>query len=528
MAMVALVLLIGCVNITNLLLARAPSRGREMAVRMSVGGSRRRVMAQLVTESVVLALCGGAVGVVLAFWGTEFVSNLFGSGLYPIVVDVQPDGTVLLFAVVVSFATGIAFGLAPAWKTTGIDLAPTLNAGASSLIIGRRRLGQHSLIAAQIGVCLVLLFGATLLARSLANLRTLDAGFEANSLVVFLLDAHDTRFPRERLAALCAEVVGALSANTDVRSASCSTMIPIAGNSEGRPISVPGHVQGPETPPFVFVNSIDSEYFQALGIPVLRGRTFDARDSSGSTRVAVISENIARHYFGDIDPIGRSFTFGREQGEEVTIVGVARDARQQLRSTPAPMVYVPLSQRTEPPSQMLAAVRTTGDTERVIAAVPRLVRASSGYIAIGHTRTMQEQIRAALVGERLLVALSSSFALLALVLACVGLYGVMSHDVERRAREIGIRLALGAQRVRVVGAVMTRVCAVTVVGLVLGAGGALAASRALAAFLFGLSPNDPAMLLWSIAALGATALCAGYFPVRRAARVDPAAVLRME
>ena len=361
MSMVAIVLLVACVNVANLLLIRAPSRAREVAVRMSIGAGRYRIARQLLTESVLLSVCGGAIGVLLAAWGTDFASALFQAGARPIVIDIQPDRGVLTFALAMSLLTGVAFGVAPAWKTTAIDVAQTLKVGGSAAGAGRRQVGQRALVAAQIALSLMLVFSAALLARTLQNLRTGDAGFGKDAMVLFELDAQDTPFRPDQLEALCGDVVNKLKSLPAVLAGSCSTMSPIATNTEGRAINVAGFAPGPGEPPIVFANSVDASYFESLGIPVLRGQAFTTRDTAASSPVAVVSESMAHYYFGDDDPIGRTFRFGRtDLGPPITIVGVARNARQQLRDAPPHMVYTPLSQRQEPPSSLLGAVRDVG------------------------------------------------------------------------------------------------------------------------------------------------------------------------
>ena len=290
--MVAVVLIIACVNVANLLLARAPARARDVAVRMAIGASRARIAGQLLTESMLLAASGGALGILLAAWGTELVSKLFRTGMRPIVIDVQPDGTVLIVTIVISLLTGLAFGLAPAWKTTAISLPMSLKVGGSARG-GRRRFGQQGLVVLQVSLSLVLVFGAGLLARTLQNLRTIDGGFHKTAVVLFELDARDTAFPPERLEALCADVITRMKGRPEVLSGSCSTMSPIATNTEGRPVVVPGFAPRQDAP-IVFANSIDGSYFETLGIEILRGRTFTPQDGSRAPLVAVISGGMAQ------------------------------------------------------------------------------------------------------------------------------------------------------------------------------------------------------------------------------------------
>jgi predicted permease len=529
MGMVAVVLLIACVNLANLQLTRAPGRAREVAMRMAIGASRGRIASQLLTESLLLALCGGGAGLLLAAWGTEFVSMILRSGMRPIVIDVQPDSGVLLFATAMSLVTGLAFGLAPSWRTTRIDVPIALKVGGGVARDWRRPFGQQTLVAIQMALCLVLVFSAILLSRTILNFRSLDAGFRQDLLVLFELDARDTAFQPERLEGLCGDGIQKILRRRGVVSGSCSTMSPVATNIEGRVVRVAGFSGDLTTAPIVFANSVDPAYFETFGIAILRGRTFTTADTAVSARVAVLSDAMARYYFGDENPVGRVFNFGRTAaGPPITIVGVARDARQQLRASAPHMAYTPLSQRSEPPSGLLAAIRTSGATAGVVAAVREDVRSLSRDVAVTYVRTMEEQISASLVGERLLASLSASFALLALVLACVGLYGVMSYEVSQRVRDIGIRLALGASGRQILGRVLGQASVTTVVGIGLGVAGATAAARTLSSILFELTSSDTASLVLAIALLTATALAAAYLPALRAARVDPAITLRAE
>ena len=529
MAMVAVVLLITCANVASLLLMRAPARARELAIRMSLGASRNRVVCQLLTESGLLAVCGGALGLLLASWGTEFVSWLFRTALNPVVIDLQPDARVLAFALVISLLTGLAFGVAPAWRATGTDLAQALKPGEAAWRGGRRRLGHHALVGAQIAMCFVLVFGAGLFGRTLQNLHNVETGFRKDSVVVFALDILDSAFDAQRLAPLCSDVIARMLARPDVRSGSCSTMSPVATNTEGRAVTVPGSGREPRNTPVVYANSIDAGYFRTLGIDVIRGRAITDQDTATSNRVGVLSEGMARYFFGEADPLGRTFSFGsRDIGPPITIVGIARDVRLQLRESPPFMAYTPLAQRDEAARALVAAIKTSGPTTGVASTVRDELRALTRDLAVSYVRSMDEQFGASLVGERLLTTLSGSFALLALGLACIGLYGVMSYDVARRVRDIGIRLALGASQSQILGQVLRRSGLLTIVGIGLGAAAAIAVSRSVSSFLFGVPPHDPGTLILATVVLGVTSLIAGYLPARRAARVDPCVTLRME
>ena len=530
MSMVGAVLLIACINVANLLFVRGTARASEVAVRMSVGASRLRLIRQFLTESVVLAVSGGALGLILAGWSTRFVAALFRENQNPIVLNAQPDGAVLVFATALSVVTGILFGLTPAFGTTRLSLASALKPGMFGGSVTRGLPGRYVLVAAQIAMSLVLTFGAALLVKTLQNLQRLDAGFNTDNVLVFALDARDTRFPADRVVPLCGDVLDRVRSRAGILSASCSTMSPIDTAVEGRVIGIPTPPPGVGTSDVVFANTVTPDYFETFGIQLVRGRLFTTQDRSTSTRVAIVNETVARTYFGDTDPIGRRLAWGRkpDRGQALTVVGVVRDARHSLRDTPPPMVYQPLEQILEPPLNLTAAVRTSDDPGLVAGVVRGDVRALSRDVAVSWIRTMRQQIDASLVTERLLATLSSAFGALALLLACLGLYGVISFDVTRRRRDIGIRLALGATRFMVMAGVLRQAGTIAAAGLGLGLIGAWFASRLVADFLFGLTPRDPYTLAVVAFALAMTALVAGYLPARRASHVDPAVTLRAE
>jgi predicted permease len=523
--MVALVLLIACVNVANLLLARGAGRARELAVRLAIGASRRQVIRQLLAESLLLALAAGLAGCLLAGWGASFITAILRTGQNPIVIDAQPDASVLLFSLVLSTVTGIAFGLVPAFRATQLDLTPALRAGAHGG--ARRRFGgRKTLVAAQVAVSVVLVFGAALLVRTLQNLRTVDGGFDRRDVVLFALDSLDTAFPRERMATLCADVLDGVRNRPGVSAAACSTMSPVDTMSQtaviGRPQPPPGPNAGD-----VFTNRITPGYFQTFGITIARGRAFTGRDLAESPRVAIVNEAFARYFFPGMDALGQTIAFGRDAVLPTTIVGIASDAKHSLRGAPPRMVYQPLAQSPQPPPILTVAVRTSSPAA-LAAGVRQDVQALTRAVAVTYVRTMDEQIRAALVSERLLATLGIGFGALALLLACVGLYGVMAYDVSRRTRDIGIRLALGARRSRVLASILGGAAAVTGAGLVAGLAAAGLASAVVSRFLFGVEPRDPATLAIAAGILGATALLAGFLPARRASRVDPIRALRTE
>jgi predicted permease len=530
MGMVGVVLLLACINVANLLFVRGAARAPEVAVRASVGATRGRLVRQFLTESLLLAMSGGALALIFAAWGTRIVATLFRENQNPIVIDVQPDSVVLLFAAALSVVTGIVFGLLPAVRATRVAMIPALRPGAIATGPLHSLSGRYTLVAGQLALGLVLTFGAALLVRTLQNLQTLDGGFTTDTVLVFRLDARDTRFPAARMAALCGSALDRLRARPGVIAASCSTMSPIDTAMEGRILGMPTPPPGTRTDDIVLANTVTPDYFRTFGIQLARGRLFTPQDTATSARVAIVNEAVARAYFGDADPVGRTIAWGRKPDPSgaLTVVGVVRDARQSLRQSPPRMVYQPLEQISDAPEDLTAAVRTAEDPAALAGIVRGEVHALSRDVAVPWVRTMREQIEASLVTERLLATLSGAFGALALLLACVGLYGVISYDVTRRRRDIGIRLALGATRAEVLGGVLRQVGTIAIAGLGTGLVAAWFASQLVSDFLFGVTARDPFTLGAAFFLLAVTALLAGYMPARRAAQVDPAVTLRAE
>lgn len=530
MAMVGVVLLIACVNVGNLMYVRNTGRSREVAVRLSVGASRGRVVRQFVVESLVLAVAGGAIGVMLAGWGTRLLSGLFRGNQNPIVIDAQPDGTVLIFAALLSALTAILFGLAPGFAATRIAPAPALRSGSQGHSASHRSPSRCALAAGQLALSMVLTFGAALLVQTQKNLQRVDGGFETRNLIIFALDARDTAFPAERVVGLCQDILDRVRSRSAVVSASCSTTSPVGSEFERRILGRPARQPGTGGDDTVFANSVTPDYFGTFGIPLLRGRLFTQQDTAMSRRVAIINESVARAHFGDTDPVGREIAFGSKPDPQqaLTVVGVVRDARQSLRDTPPRMVYQPLDQIRTPPADLTGAVRTTGDSRVIAELVRSEVQAITRDVAVSWVRTMEEQIASSLFSERLLARLSTAFGVLALLLACVGLYGVISYDVTRRRRDIAVRMALGVSRFVVLGDVLRQAASIVIAGLAMGLAGAWFASQLVEGFLFGLTARDPYTLGVAAVTLTVTAMLAAFLPARRAAQVDPAIILRTD
>jgi predicted permease len=528
MAMVGLILLIASANVANLMLVRGEARAKEVAIRLCVGGGRRRLIRQFLTESVLLAFCGGVLGFFLAQWGTQAIMAFFGTLEAPILLDVEPNARVLAFTAAIAVATGVLFGLLPALKSTRVDLTPALKEGGLATTRPRRWMTGHALAASQLALGVMVIAVAALLARSLYNLRTLDVGFRGDHLLLFTLDSYGMPVDGPRRAAMYDDVLGRLRALPGVTHVSASRSTPIHTSGNARALHMPGT---PETMDqrSVWTNMITPGYFETFGIRLLKGRPFTDADVRGGLKVAIINETMAAFYFGDRDPLGQTFAFLSDEKDPVTVVGVVEDTYQMnLREAPPKAVYTPLAQETEAPPWITFQLRTAQDPAALAAPAVAAARAAAKEVVIRYVRTMDDQVNASLVRERLLASLSGSFALLALVLTAVGLYGVMSYNVSRRGREIGIRMALGARRGTVLWQMLRQSLVVSTAGILAGVAGVVLTTRYFSALLFGLSERDPVTLTMVVLTLLSTALVASFFPARRASTMDPVQAIKTE
>jgi predicted permease len=529
-ALVGLVLLIACANVASLLLSRASARQKEMAVRLSLGAGRRRIIRQLLTESILLAICGGVVGLLFAVWGDSLLLGLMSSGRNPISLNVHLDLRIFAFTAGLSILTGILFGLAPAFQATRVDLSPTLKDSAVTLNTAGHALRPGKvLVVAQIAICLLLLVGAGLFVRTLGKLENADIGFNRRQLLLFEIQPGLNGYTGASLGAFYKELQRRIEAIPGVLSASLSQQSLIGAGMSSTSVSIPGY-----TPPGkqadVYRNRVGPRFFETLGIPLVLGRSIEARDEAGAPKTVVVNQQVVHDYFHGDNPIGKAIDFGDpKHPEPAEVVGVVGNSRYgQLRKEAPPTVFVPYQQTLAAATFMSFEVRTAGDPEAFVPAIRREAQAVDKDLPLLNVKTQTEMIEDSLSLERLFARLTTWFGLLGLGLACVGLYGVMAYAVTRRTKEIGIRLALGAQRVGILGMVMRETAILIAIGVILGMAGALATSRMLSSFLYGIEPNDPLTLVVATLILAVAVSLAGFLPARWAAKVDPMVALRYE
>jgi putative ABC transport system permease protein len=533
MAMVGLVLLIACANVANLLLARAASRQKEVAVRFALGAGRARLVRQFVLESLTLAIAGGAVGVLLSSWTVRFLLRLLPPETsFQVAFSSDPDTRVLAFTVAVSAFTGILFGLAPAIQATGTDVAPALKEQAAGVLGGgsRARLRQV-LVALQVGLSLLLVVGAGLFGRSLYNLKNLDLGFRTDHLLAFTLNPPRNTYNAARMLAFHENVQSSISAQAGVRAVTASRIALLVNDVAGSNITVAGYEakEGEDMSPNL--NRIAPGFFSTMGMTLIAGRDFTGQDAAGAPKVAIVNEKFASYFFGTPGAsVGRNFGFGAGSGvkTDIQIVGVVRDARYARVHEETPrFIYLPHLQDPDP-GGMTFYVRTSQDPALAAPAVRRTIQGLDRGIPIENLHTMEDQIDDNLWMERIVTTLAISFGILATALAAIGLYGVVSYSVSHRTREIGIRMALGASNGAVLRLVMTEVALLAGIGIAIAAPVAMYATRLLQSQLYGLAGNDPATLFAAGLLLAIVAGVAGYIPARRASRVDPMVALRHE
>jgi predicted permease len=553
MVIVALVLLIACANLANFLLARAATRHRETATRLALGSSRLRIVRQNLLESLLLAVTGGVLGLGVAVLATRALITFVGQGAAYVAISPLPDGRVLGFTFGISLLTGVLFGLAPAIRMARHDAGGTLNANtrtAQSAGGKWSNMWPKALVAAQVVVCLLLLVVAGLFLRTFRNLADQDYGFERTHLLLVRTSARLAGYTTPQLPALHQELIDRLSAVPGVRSVAMAQMPPISGGSWSSQIALSGYTAAPKENMVSILNRVSAQYFETAGIAIVSGRAINNEDRLGGLKVAVVNQALARHYFPHGDAVGKMLTIDMDSVKGPwQIVGVARDTKPgSARETdPARMTYIPLAQidpyvpvaagketsagkreENQDAYANIVLLRTMGDPAETIGALRSALAAIDPNLPVLDVTPIKEQVSNQISHEELISTLTAIFAGLALLLAAIGLYGVMSYNVARRTNEIGIRLALGAQGTAVVGMILRESLLLLLIGTCVGLPLSLLAATLVKAQMFGVRPVDPLTFATALAVVAGTTLVASWIPARRAARVDPVSALRCE
>src|SRR5215469_1984763 len=530
MFVVGLVLLIASAKIASLLLARSAARQKEIAVRLSLGASRARLIRQVLTESIVLSAAGAILGVLFARWGSALLVRFVSTQKNQVFLDLKMDGRVLAFTIGIAVLCGLLFGILPALRGTRIDAISAMKEGQSQSSGGR----SHSsaarwIVAAQVALSLILVVEAGIFIRIFANLMTVDAGFDRNNVLMVEANIHNAGIAEPARAPLYSQMLAKLQALPGVVSASQCWMTPLSGGQWDNNVTIAGHPL-PAVDPDTLLNWVTPGYFETMRTPLLEGRTFDARDTATSTPVVIVNQLLARRYFGTHNPIGEHLTGGSAGmlRQPMEIVGVVQDAKYtSLREDFQPEAYFPLSQIKGVGEGTAFEIRTAMTSGALIPAV-RDAMGSVNKLASLQFTTLKQQADDSVAQEHLMAVLSGFFGGLALLLTAIGLYGVMAYVVTQRTHEIGIRMALGAQQTSILRLVMRDAAIVLIAGVAAGLLGSIWISRLVKGLLFGLTPNDPSTLVLAILAMVVVAFVATYIPARRAMRVDPMVALRYE
>lgn len=533
LGIVGLVLTIACANMANLLLAQSVARRRELAVRLSLGAGRLQLVRQLLVESIMLSLLGAAVGLLIATWGSQALVSMLSTRTNLVALDLSMDWRVFGFTAAIGVITGLVFGVVPAMRGTAVSPADALRDHSRGVVSGGGRFNfGHALVALQVALSFVLVFGSTLFVRTLVGLTSQDAGFQVDRVLLAGLDLRRTGVTDEagRLR-LFEQARAAVAAVPGIEIASASFLTPISGSTWNQRITVPGY-DAPESDRIAYFNAVTEDYFKAMSTPLLVGRDITAQDTAQSPTVAVVNETFAKKFFAGQSPIGRTYVvegFGAARKDrQIEIIGLVADTKyRSLREPAPPTMYLPVAQQDRIGSSLRLVLRTSGPPMAARAAVVAAVSAVNKEVVVD-LKTMAEDLGAAVTQERLIASLSAFFGGLALLLAALGLYGVMSYSVTRRRNEIGIRMALGAEPHSVIRMVLRNVLVITAAGIAVGAAGAVGSGRFINALLFNLAASDATMIVMTAVTLAAAAAVAGYLPARRAARIDPMTALRQD
>jgi len=524
MVVVGLVLLTACANVANLLLARGASRAREIGVRLALGAGRRRLVRQLLTESVILAAAGGLFGVVVAVWLMRVLMSFKPPVPVPVALNLHLDTSVLVFALLLSIATGAVFGLAPALHAARAEIVPVLKDKTPGGRRQRSRL-RSAFVVAQVACSMLLLVGAGLFVRSLQRARAIDLGFDPSNMVVMSLNPSLQGYDEARGRTLYDRVLDGVHAVPGVQAASLAASVPLGLGGSRRGTKIEGYQPQPGEDTETSYNIVGPQYFETMRIPVVRGRSFTAADRQGSTPVVVVNDAFANRYWPGVDPIGKRLSANGPAGPFREVVGVVRTGKYNtLGEEPRPFYYLPLLQEY----RGAVTLHVKGPSRDLIPAVRDAIRAVDAAVPVFDAKTMEDQLLVALLPARLAGTLLGAFGILALLLAAVGIYGVMAYSVAQRTREIGVRMALGAGARDLLRLVVGEGARLTAIGLVIGLAVGIGVTRFIASLLYGITPTDVIAFGSASAILATTALLASYIPARRAIRVDPVLALRRD
>jgi predicted permease len=529
MVLAGLVLLLACANLANLLLARAGARKRETSTRLALGAGRGRILGQMMTESLLLSLMGGAGGLLLAWTVRSAIPRLLSNTWAPPAFSARFNWPIFAFAAAISVVTGVIFGLAPAWQATRVQVNPSLKDSGQTTTHRRRGLAGKTIVTVQVALSMLLVVGAGLFVRSLLQLARTPLGFQPHNLLLFNVELPEKLYPKTTSTLVLQRLEERLSSVPGVQNVTLTHEPLISGSASNSTFIPEGQQRKAEGNPSALVNRVGAHFFETFGIPIVAGRGFDASDTQTSRKVAVVNESAQKAFYPDVNPIGRTFETGGHHPVTIQIVGVCGDAKYyRIRKDVEPTYYTPYLQQDDGMHEATFAISTKLDGQGLLPLLRDAMRQIDPNLPMLDVRTQDEQVAASVRQERIFATLTSAFGVLALVLACVGIYSIMAYSVANRRNEIGIRLALGAQPGQVRGMILRESTLLAAAGVAVGLVAALGLTRLVKSMLYGIEPWDPSTLAGGVALLLAVALAASWIPARRAAGVQPMEALRHE